>query len=827
MKKPLVLLLIAALLCIPMPEVLAACDTNTTHALLSVLGIITGDPDGNLRLDDPVTRAEFSKIAVAASQYRNAVAQNLTTSPFPDVPYTNWAAPYIQAALEHQLMRGYLDATFRPNAGVLLEEAVTVALRLLGYDETDFGDSWPYGQLGLATNLGLTEGISKQAGDPLTRGDVAALFGHLLYTRPKEGAANERYLSVFDLQLVENTILIASNAQDPGVAEDSVFTSSGSYKIGSLTAEDIGKRGDLLIRSDQSVLLFLPYPQTIETHTVTAVIGADLILDSNAVSGIPEQLPVYFQSQSISYNEAAQYAERGASLTIYRNAADNIEYAVLQNGRADQSNLERYVVYSALGDAVIAYKDGVSEQLRIDEGTTAYDGEQATTYGALQSRLEMGDVLYAKRDGTGKITSVSFEKGSMSGPITIHTAALDTLFDGAAKNAAILRNGQKVSALQAGDIAYYSADLNTILAYDKKVTGIYENALPNKDMPTEIVLSGTTYAIEGLTAFQALSSAGTLQFGDTITLHLGRNGEIADVSAPTETAGQTATGILVQSSSREFTNLDGEKYSAFENIVILPDGTRQTYTSDRSYDDNVNAVVTVTLRDGRVTLNRTGKGVPVSGRVDANAHRIGSKRTASNLQILDVAASGKEADSAYTRTFLQRLEGLDLQSSQVLYCQTNANDEITSLILNNVTGDAGQYGVMIDAENTVSDMYISGSYTYDIGGTTKTEVLSGAALSVNSRQVCQFQFKNSQISRAIPLTELEGPIRQIDETSVRTSKGTYLLAPAAVAYRARYDGTFQLIPFSEAMSEEPANIHAYYDKPQQNGGRIRILIVRE
>src|SRR5699024_7274731 len=140
---------------------------------------------------------------------------------------THWAAPYIQTALTHSLMRGYIDATFQPNNGVLLEEAATVALRLLGYDETDFGDSWPYGQLGLANNLGLTNGIAKSAGDQLTRGDVALLFGHLLYTCPKEGSAGDKYLSTFDLQLVENVVLIAANAQDPGVAADRIFTSSG------------------------------------------------------------------------------------------------------------------------------------------------------------------------------------------------------------------------------------------------------------------------------------------------------------------------------------------------------------------------------------------------------------------------------------------------------------------------------------------------------------------------------------------------------------------------------------------------------------------------
>lgn len=825
MKKSLLLLLVVILLSAPVPKAEAADSPDACCALLSTLHIVNGDPDGNLRLDAPVTRAEFSKIAVAASPYRNTVAQNLTTSPFSDVAYTHWAAPYIQAALSHNLVRGYLDATFQPDTGVLLEEAATVALRLLGYDESDFGDSWPYGQLGLAANLGLTDGIAKSAGDQLTRGDIVRLFEQLLYAHPKGSAA--QYLSIFELECKENTILIAANAQDPGVASDSVFTSSGTYKMGALTPDDIGKRGDLFVRNDQTAVLFLPYPQTVESHSVTSVIGADLLLDNGGISGVDGQLSVYYQSKSISLSEAAQYASRGGKLDIYKNAAGVMEYAVLQNGDAVYSNLERFVVYSALGDAVVAYQNGVSQQLRIEESVTAYDGDKATTYGTLQGKLEMGDILYVKRDAAGKITSVSFEKGAMAGPVTIRTAEPDSLFDGAAKSAAILRNGQKASALQPGDIAYYCAELNTILAYDKKVTGVYENALPNKDMPNQIVLSGVTYHIESLSAFQALSSGGSLQYGDTVTLYLGRNGEIADVASPLQSSGQTVVGLLIQSERREFTNPDGEKYSAYENSIILPDGSRQSYTSDRSYSGNRNTVVSVTSSDGRAVVNRASAGSAVSGRADAKAMRIGSQKVSDSVQILDIAAADTNVDSAYTRTYMQRLDGLELRASQVLYCQTNSSGEITQLILKNVTGDAGQYGVMLKAENHVSGMYISGSYTYDIGGTVKAETTSGAALGISGRQVCQFAFQNGQLTSATPLTKLDASIRQVEETMLKTKSETYLLSPAVTVYRTRNDGTFQMIPLGELTKDDAARMQAYYDKPQASGGRIRVIVVQK
>ena len=124
-------------------------------ALLGELKIMNGDPDGNLRLNDLVSRAEFAKIAAVASTFRNSVASNLAVSPFRDVPHTHWAAPYIKAAVSNHILSGYPDGSFCPENPVLYEEAMTVVLKLLGYTDDDFGDSWPYGQVGMADRLEL------------------------------------------------------------------------------------------------------------------------------------------------------------------------------------------------------------------------------------------------------------------------------------------------------------------------------------------------------------------------------------------------------------------------------------------------------------------------------------------------------------------------------------------------------------------------------------------------------------------------------------------------------------------------------------------------
>ena len=96
----------------------------------------------------------------------------------------------------------------------------------------------------------------------------------------------------------------------------------------------------------------------------------------------------------------------------------------------------------------------------------------------------------------------------------------------------VMRGGVKASMsdLQSDDIVYYSPNLNIVLAYTDKVTGVYENASPTKDAPASVTVSGTDYPVESVEAFNDLSSSGKYNYGDTVTLLLGRNRAVAGVS---------------------------------------------------------------------------------------------------------------------------------------------------------------------------------------------------------------------------------------------------------------------------------------------------------
>ncbi|MDQ2807772.1 MAG: S-layer homology domain-containing protein [Chloroflexota bacterium] len=76
-------------------------------------GFISGYNDGTYRPSLPVTRAQLAKMVVLARSYPLVTP---ATPSFSDVPPGFWAYAYIETARAHQIVGGYDDGTYRPNA---------------------------------------------------------------------------------------------------------------------------------------------------------------------------------------------------------------------------------------------------------------------------------------------------------------------------------------------------------------------------------------------------------------------------------------------------------------------------------------------------------------------------------------------------------------------------------------------------------------------------------------------------------------------------------------------------------------------------------------
>lgn len=176
--------------------------------ILNAMKIMTYDSSRSFNESGYVTRAALAKIMISASGYKGFVAPTSTISPFRDVPFTHWGAPYITVASQKGYMTGYSDGSFRPNANIKYEEAVSAMLKLLGYTNEDYSGGYPYGQLAAAQETGITENLDLSIGSPMTRLDMAKLIYNVLNTNPKN-EKEKLYVETLGYTLTSESLILS------------------------------------------------------------------------------------------------------------------------------------------------------------------------------------------------------------------------------------------------------------------------------------------------------------------------------------------------------------------------------------------------------------------------------------------------------------------------------------------------------------------------------------------------------------------------------------------------------------------------------------------
>lgn len=85
--------------------------------------IIQGFPDGTLRADQPLTRAEGVKVLLAVSGY-DPVGKDFQNDRFTDLG--GWVIPWVMEAEKRGIVKGYEDKTFRPHQSLTRAEGAKI-----------------------------------------------------------------------------------------------------------------------------------------------------------------------------------------------------------------------------------------------------------------------------------------------------------------------------------------------------------------------------------------------------------------------------------------------------------------------------------------------------------------------------------------------------------------------------------------------------------------------------------------------------------------------------------------------------------------------------
>ena len=617
MKKFISLIIVASmLLSTRWHSVYALSDYEAD--VLSALSIMEGDPNGNMRYTDKVSRAECAKIVVASSAYRNMVETDKKSSPFVDVTYQHWASPYVATGIKYGLFKGYMDATFRPSNTVLYEEALVMFLKALGYTDEDMGNDWPYSQIETAKKAGVLNNVSKSAGQELNRYDIATMAYNTLTAKQKN--SDKTLLSDFNTAIGPITV-----------------TSSFWY-------QDFGDPSSIRI---------------------------------------------------------------------------------------------------------------------------VKDGENAT-----------------------------------------------------------------LSDVKTNDIVYYMKEYKTAVVYSKKITGIYEDALPDKNTPTSVVVSGVTYNLEGTNSLSKLSSGGKFNYGDTVTLLLGKSGGVADVSDGNVNSqvGDKIYGFLTAVGTKE-TTVSGTKVTKPYARIVLTSGETLEYVTEKNYESILNQVVSVKLTNGVATLSKAHTSYEISGTFSwgSGDNKLGSYTLSDDVKIIETSTVKEGETACVASVYPQRLNGINLPKGDVLYVSKNSVGNINGLILNNITGDINTYAIMTKVDNIVAGPTVSGNYEYITNGVTASFSTQNKAFTVSTGQAVQIATNGKEVTSLTALNKISGQkISNVSGSVITIGGKDYTMWDKVQIYirKSSPQNTYTLITMDEFVQmAENYNVSAYADRTLSAGGRVRIIVL--
>lgn len=304
MKKRVLSALLAAALTLSLAcPALAVTSRDDAAQALAALDIMTGDENGDLNLSAPVTRAEFVKMLMAASPI--SVGDVNYVSPYPDVPASHWAAPYVEAAVTAGYVTGYLDGTFRPANTITLAEGVVMALRLLGYSNEDFSGSFPAGQMSMYKTLDLDEGIAIGQNDTMKRQDAMYLFYNLL-TAPTKTTGQPYLSSVLGYGLtpegeVDTLALLNGTMDGPVVVGESGWRDKIPFDLSTARVTRNGAASTAEALSDHDVVYFSKNMRALWVYTNRVTGPIQAITPASA----PTSVTVAGKSYAIETSSAA------------------------------------------------------------------------------------------------------------------------------------------------------------------------------------------------------------------------------------------------------------------------------------------------------------------------------------------------------------------------------------------------------------------------------------------------------------------------------------------------------------------------------------------
>ena len=526
---------------------------------------------------------------------------------------------------------------------------------------------------------------------------------------------------------------------------------------------------------------------------------------------------------------ASGYVEAAVSLGLVSGYSDGTFRPDQPMGWAEGVSLVLALLGYGPEDFSGAYPTGqlaLAHSLGLDQGVSARSAADVLTrrdamylFYNLLSAPDADGTPYIQRlghtlDASGKVDLLELTSGALEGPLVAQGDWQSAL---PFSPAAVRRDGAQIpaSAVQDYDVLYWNPASGEIWVYTGRASGTIQALEPSASHPTSVTVAGRAYEIETSAAALALSDLGQYRLGDPVTLLLGRSGGVAAVADVSAAGAAERVGMVISVSEEQYPDGAGGSYTAQTVTMLATDGLTYQYQTRGGY--RVGSIVRAGAfgQDGQITL-RGLSSQSLSGKVSDDGTELGDYAFAPDASILDVA----DGQGAVYRP--ERLAGVALSSGAVRYYSLNSQGEIDQMILENVTGDMYQYGVLTRREEMGEGLNRIYSYEYDIAGTDYALPASTTGFRAATGPI-QLTGDPADPERMYSLTSAgEGTI---SGRQFLTDQRRYTLSDQVLVYERR-GGQYLLSTLARAQ-EGDFTLTAWYDKLEAQGGRIRVIVARE
>lgn len=415
----------------------------------------------------------------------------------------------------------------------------------------------------------------------------------------------------------------------------------------------------------------------------------------------------------------------------------------------------------------------------------------------------------------GQVDYSALVTADTKGPYVAESTALSLPFT----PGTVYYNGvaSSLSAVQQYDVYYYNANMSTVWVYHDRVTGTLTGVSPSKTAPTAATVAGVSYQLGTTEAAYQLSSQGSFQEGDMVTLLLGMNGEVVQAIDAAENEA-VYYGVVVSSTKGASTSSTTSSATANPQVttqVACTDGTIRTFYHSGTALSTGKLVTVSTTQSGTNVRSLSTK--KLEGTVSKDGTGIGTYKFAAGVQLLDTDDNG-----GYARIYPSRLAGSKLSGDDVRYYTLNAAGEIDRMVLHEVTGDTRDYVYISGIEDNSGDMNISVNYTYIQDGQAKT--LSGGARYAVTTGGATLVYEDGSLKSIRQLTSVS-----LDSLSALSAMGSgkeYTLAENVQVLLRDSTGSraYYLTDLSQVNGEDYTLTGWYDSLGCSAGGRIRIIV---